>query len=214
MGDLAGDGFDPSHLASEIVSFYEQTSEYRMDVRPRWNRLALPFAWLITSIFSRRLDQLNLPLRANEAVDGIDSRVNVVQGESGVRIGAVWLRTLRATGRTIYSGWYDTVTMPGASRQSLRVIFPLPNGSVTVFLRPDVREDGALLLKSPVGSYGTDGAFLVVAQPDRATGWVRRVPLGEEFVVYVDDSGALRTDHVLSLWKVPVLQLSYRMVNL
>ena len=98
----------------------------------------------------------------------------------------MWLRTLRATGRTIYSGWYGTTTLPESHRPSLRVVFPLPNGSVTVFLRPEVRPDGDLVLASPIGPFGTEGAYLVVVGSDRESGWVRRVPLAEEFVVLVD----------------------------
>jgi hypothetical protein len=41
-------------------------------------------------------------------------------------------------------------------------------------------------------------------------GWARRIPLAEEFVVFVDDAGSLRTHHGLSLWKIPALQLRYR----
>lgn len=37
------------------------------------------------------------------------------------------------------------------------------------------------------------------------------VPLAEQFRVYVDDEGTLRTDHALSLWSIPVLQLHYRL---
>jgi hypothetical protein len=213
MGDLAGDGFDPTRLALPVSRFYEETSEYRMDVRTRWNRVALPFGWLISSIFSQRLDQLNLPLRSSDLADGIDSRIIVVHDQSGARVGAAWLRTLRATGRTIYSGWYDTVTLPEAARLSLRVVFPLPNGSVTVFLRPEVRADGALTLTSPIATFGSDGAYLVVAQPDRVSGWAKRIPLAEEFVISVDETGALRTDHALALWRIPVLQLRYRITR-
>jgi hypothetical protein len=37
------------------------------------------------------------------------------------------------------------------------------------------------------------------------------VPLFEAFVVFVDDEGVLRTDHALTLWRIPVLRLHYRM---
>jgi hypothetical protein len=185
-----------------------------MVVRTQWNRAALPFGWLISSIFSRRLDQLNLPLRPSDVADGIESRIIVVRDKLGARLGAAWLRTLRATGRTIYSGWYDTVTMPGAARPSLRVVFPLPNGSVTVFLRPEVGEYGSLILRSSTVSFRSDGAYLIVAEPDRATGWAKRIPLAEEFVVSADEGGALRTDHALALWKIPVLQLRYRITTI
>jgi hypothetical protein len=89
-------------------------------------------------------------------------------------------------------------------------MFPLPNGSVTVFLRPSVDRTGALLLTSPVSGFGDDGAYLVVST-DRDAASVRRVPLAERFRVYVDDEGTLRTDHALNLWSVPVLRFHYRL---
>ena len=39
-----------------------------------------------------------------DTAQGIDSRIVVVQDQSESRLGAAWLRTLRATGQTIYSG--------------------------------------------------------------------------------------------------------------
>ena len=90
-------------------------------------------------------------------------------------------------------------------------MFPLPNGSVAVFLRPDVRDDGALVLTSPLAPFGHDGAYLIVTRPDGNTASVRRVPLAERFVVWIDDEGTLRTDHALNLWQVPVLRFHYRL---
>jgi hypothetical protein len=213
MSDLRGDGFDPALLANAIVEFYEGTSDWRLDVRSKWSTAAWPFGWLLTSVFSQRLGQLNLPLRSRDTAHGIYSRIVIVQDHNGSRLGAAWLRTLRATGRTIYSGWYGTTTLPESHRPSLRVVFPLPNGNVTAFLRPEVRPDGALVLSSPIGPFGTEGVYLVVVGSDRESGWVRRVPLAEEFVVSVDDEGTLRTDHTLALWRLPVFRLHYRMTR-
>jgi hypothetical protein len=89
------------------------------------------------------------------------------------------------------------------------VAFPLPNGSITVFLRPSIGPDGALVLTSPIAAHGADGAYLIVRNDTQA--WVRRAPLAEQFRVYVDDEGTLRTDHALSLWTIPVLRLHYRL---
>jgi hypothetical protein len=89
--------------------------------------------------------------------------------------------------------------------------FPLPNGSITVFLRPENGLAGSLRLVSSSGPIGDNGAYLIVVRGDRRGGWVRRVPLFEEFVVFVDDEGVLQTDHALSLWRLPVLRLHYRM---
>jgi len=146
----------------------------------------------------------------------MDSRVVVVQDPSGSRLGAAWVRTQRTSQQTVYSGWYGALTLPGSESPSLRVVFPLPNGNVTVFLPPEVRSDGGLVLKSPVGAFGTEGAYLIVSESNRASGWVRRVPLSEQFLIpeqfliRVDDEGTLRADHDLALGKIPVVQLRYR----
>lgn len=211
MGDLAGAGFDPALLAKPIVEFYEQTAAWRMEVWSQWCPAAWPFGWLLSAVFARRLQQLALPLRALDVALGMDSRVVVVGDSGGRQLGAAWLRTLRSTGQTVYSGWYGVARLPKTVRPSIRVAFPLPNGSVTVFLRPENGPDGSLVLISPLGEFGEDGAYLIVADPNAARGWVRRVPLAERFHVYVDDEGVLRTDHALSLWQVPVLRLHYRL---
>jgi hypothetical protein len=211
MSVLDGPGFKASNLAQPVVDFYERTSAWRMEVWSQWCPAMWPFGWLISSVFARRLQQLNLPLRPLDTAYGMDSEVLAVSDRQGSQVGAAWLRTLRSTRQAIYSGWYSVVIPPGADRPSVRVVFPLPNGSVTVLLRPEVRSDGALILSSPLGPFGSDGAYLVVARPDRKSGWVRRVPLAERFVVFVDDEGVLRTDHDLNLGQVPVLRLHYRL---
>jgi hypothetical protein len=94
---------------------------------------------------------------------------------------------------------------------SLRVVFPLPNGSVTVFLRPEVRSGGTLTLLSPIGPFGTDGAYLVVTESDRAHGWAKRVPLSEQFVLSPNDDGSVQADHDLTMWKIPVFHLRYQL---
>ena len=58
---------------------------------------------------------------------------------------AAWLRRLRRTGQFLFSGAYAVRTLPGAARPSVHVTFPLEKGDVEVFLRPEVRSDGALV---------------------------------------------------------------------
>jgi hypothetical protein len=211
LSDLSGDGFDPTLLATPVVEFYERTSEWQMKVESHWSLAVWPVAWLLSSVFAQRLDQFNIPIRSHGAEYEINSRIVRVQDESGAQLGAAWLRTLATTGQTIYSGWYGIVTLPGASCPSLRVVFPLPNGSVTVFLQPEVRPDGALTLRSPTGSFGTNGAYLVVAESDGVHGWARRVPLSEQFVLIPSEDGTLRADHDLTMWKIPVFRLRYQL---
>lgn len=211
MSLLAGDGFDASAIAKPVADFYESTDRWRLEVWSQWCPAAWPFGWLLSTVFARRLGQLALPLRPLDVAQGMDSRVVGVRAPDGTQLGAAWIRTLRSTGQLVYSGCYGVATVPGREDPSIRVVFPLPNGSISVFLRPEVGPDGSLVLVSPLGGFGDDGAYLVVARPDGRSGWVRRVPLAERFRVWVDDEGVLRTDHALDLWRIPVIRLHYRL---
>lgn len=91
------------------------------------------------------------------------------------------------------------------------MVFPLPNGSISIFLRPENGVDGALRLRSPIGNFGDDGAYVLVAAPDGRRAWVRRAPLAENFDVYVDEEGVVRADHALHLWTIPVIRFHYRL---
>ena len=211
MSALDGPGFRSADLAAPIRDFYEHTDAWRLEVWSQWCPAAWPFGWLLSWLFSRRLQQLALPLRPLDAAHGIDSQVVSARDPSGRALGAAWLRRLRATGAFIYSGWYGSCTLPGAHRPSVRVTFPLPNGSVTVFLCPEVSADGSLRLVSTAGEFGQDGCYLLLSAPDSQSAWVRRVPIVENFRVYVDAEGILRTDHDLRLGRIPVIRFHYRL---
>ena len=149
FGRLRGVGFDPAQLASAIVEFYERTSEWRLEAWSQWCPAAWPFGWLLSAMFAQRLQQLSLPLRPLDVAQGMESRVLAVKAPDGSQVGAAWLRRLRSTGQNVYSGWYGIAQLPNTDRPSVRVMFPLPNGSVAVFLRPDVRDDGAAVDLAP-----------------------------------------------------------------
>ncbi len=210
FASLAGDGFDPGLLAPPVIDFYENTSRWRLEVWSQWSPMAWPFGWLLGAVFARRLRQLSLPLRPLDAARGMDSRVLRVTDRDGAHLGSAWLRTLRATGQTVYSGWYGTTLLPGAARRSIRVVFPLPRGSISVFLRPENAPGGGLRLSSPLGNFGDDGAYLLVGSSNGLKAWVRRAPIPETFDVYVDEDGVLRADHALHLWTLPVVRFHYR----
>lgn len=206
-----GPGFDAERLDPQVRDFYEATARWQLDVWSRWSRWAEPGGRLINAVFARRLRQLALPVDPLQTAYGMDSRVITLTGPGGVHLGTAWQRTLRANNATVFGGFYGITSLPGSRRPSVRVVFPLPNGSVTVFLRPDVLNGGALRLTSPRGGFGQDGAYLVVRLAGSDQGWVRRVPLPERFEIFVDQAGELRCDHQLQLYRGEVLRLHYRL---
>jgi hypothetical protein len=207
---LAGRHFDPDAIDPLIVDFYQHTSCWRLDLWSQWSAVAWPFGRLLVALWSNRLQQLSLPLHPLDVSFGMDSSVVHVLDGAGQHAGSAWLRTMRKTGATTYSGLYGVATLPGSDQPSVRVTFPLPLGSLPVFLRPEARQDGSLLLRSPIAPFGGDGSYLVLQRRPGSV-YARKIPIAETFHVYVDGDGDLRTDHAVSLWSIPVLRLHYRM---
>ena len=211
MRALDGPGFRVQDLHPAVVEFYEHTAAWRLDLWSRWSRWAEPGGRVVNAVFARRLRQLSLPIDPLDVAYGMDSRVLTATASDGTHIGTAWQRTLRATGETVFGGFYGVEHPPEAARPCVHVVFPLPNGSVTVLLRPDVTTVGGLLLTSSGGIFGADGAYLVVRPEGARHGWARRAPLPERFHVFVDDEGQLRCDHQLAFAGAEILRLHYRL---
>ena len=211
IGMLAGVGFDPDRLHPDVRDFYERTGLWRMEAWVQWAPVFAVGGWFVTRFFGRRVGQLALPIRSLDTARGIDSRVERVVGADGGYRGAAWLRTSRATGEYIYSGFYRVSQLPGSDRPSVHVSFPLPLGNVQVFLRPEVEEGGALRLVSPPGGFGADGAYVTVVEGDQC--WAARIPIHEEFHVFSDGANLLRTDHTLALGRATALRLHYLLLR-
>ncbi len=205
---LDGPGFDAERLRPEIRDFYEHTAAWQLEVWTGWSPVFWPAGELIARLYGRRVEQLALPMRPLDVAHGMDSQVTLIRDRDGTQVAAAWMRTLRGSGRQVFSGSYSARTMPGSDRPSVHVAFPLESGNVQVFLRPTVTDDGGLVLESPPGRFGQDGAYVVVRDGrDHAA----RVPLHETFRVYVDRRGVLRTDHELRLWKAWAVRLHYKL---
>lgn len=209
LGALDGPGFSAAELAEPVRDFYEHTSSWRMEAWTGWAPLFWPGGEIVSRLFGKRVGQLALPTRPLEVAHGIDSRVVVLEDAEGHQRAAGWLRTLRSNGDFLFSGCYSTRTLPGADRPSVHVAFPLEAGNVQVFLRPENGADGSLWLRSPSGSFGDDGAYVVVEQAGGT--YAARVPIHETFHVHLDADGVLRTDHELRLWRAEVVRLHYRL---
>jgi hypothetical protein len=212
MSVLDGAGFRAADLDPAVRHFYERTSCWRMEVWAQWSAPFQPGGELVSRLFGRRVQQLALPTRPLDVAHGIDSRVVHLLDADGRQHAAGWLRTLAATGDFVYSGCYSARLLPGSDQPSVHVAFPLESGNVQVFLRPSAQADGSLVLSSPPGPFGSDGAYVVVRNGSGAH--ATRVPIHERFHVYRDRRGVLRTDHRLWLHRALVLRLHYRLERL
>ena len=198
-----------AHVDPKVADFYEQTSEYEMDCWSEWSAPFRPIGRLLAVLFSRRLEQLNVPLSGLDTSRGITSRVLLLRGSEG-EVETAWVRELSALGRIIYAGSYSVCRLPGLPGPCVKVVFPLPNGRAIVFMRAEVQADGSLRLLSDGRGFGDPGFYFVVEGNGRA--WARYVAsMNETIHVYAAEGESVRTDHVLRIWGRTFLRLHYRL---
>lgn len=207
---LRSELFEPNAIAPEIVDFYENTSHYDLDVWSQWSGVFKPFGWVLNVIFSRRLQQMNMPISALDTSKGMTSQVIPLSDSHGTYLGTGWLRKLISTGEIIYVGIYSHCRPPKFSGECIKVIFPLPNGSATVVMKPEACVDGSLMLASVGNGFGEPGFYLIVRK-NALEAWIKYVKSMKETIhVYLDNT-ELRADHVLKLFGATFLRLHYRM---
>lgn len=208
---LKSSDFDPESIDPEIRRFYEHTSRYSFEAWSEAGALSRIFLWFLVSFVSRRMDQLNFPVSSLEMAEGMTSEVIVlVDPRTGRRVYTGWLRRFALSGRVIYAGLYSIEVPGGYPYPCVKVSFPLPLGSSTVFLRPEAQPDASLKLNSSGSRFGDPGFYRMV-DVDSSLWKVRYLrTLRELFHVFIDRQGTLRAEHTVHFVGLRVLRLRYK----
>jgi len=206
--------YEKSIINQQVINFYEKTSNYNFEVWSEWCGVFRPFGWLLSIIFSKRLQQLNLPLGSLDSAKGINSSIiKLVDKVTKLTKWTVWYRILKSTNNVIYSGVYTTCRIPNHPGKFLKVIFPLPNGNASVIMRKEILPNGSLKLCSDGKKFGDNGFYFTLTN-HKGKYWSRFVRSMHEWItVYVDEESILRADHNLHFWGLPFLKLHYKMTE-
>jgi hypothetical protein len=199
-------------VAQPVRDFYERTSEFDLDAWSDWHVCFKPFGRALSVLFSRRLQQLNVPLSPLDSSKGITSRVmQMLDPQSGRVVQTAWVRELRGTGNVLYAGSYSICRVPGHATPCVKVVFPLPNGNAIVLMKAEAHADGSLSVRSVGNRFGDPGFYFTVHEGNGmiCARYVRSMK--EEIRVYAAESGYVRADHILWLWGKEFLRLHYRM---
>ncbi len=209
---LSGASFDPSLVEPSVVRFYEQTSAYELDAWAEWRGFFRPFGWLLAVLFSRRLQQLNVPLSSLDTSKGVTSEVlQLVDPATSSPRYTVWFRRLQGTGNVLYAGFYSVCSLPDSADPCVKVVFPLPNGNAIVIMRTEDRADGSFVVTSAGNRFGEPGFYFTV---QHHSGIVRARyvrALRETIHIFAAENGSVRADHVLRYFGATFLRLHYRM---
>ena len=199
-------------LNKQVVDFYVNTSNYDFEIWSEWKSFFKPFGKALSLIFSKRLQQLNLPLNSLDSSKGIKSEIIKLSKEDKTKW-TIWYRKLKISNDVIYAGIYTTAFVPKYNKSLLKVIFPLPNGNASVVMTKEVLTDGSLLLSSDGKTFGDNGFYFTLTD-HKGNHWAKFVKSMHEWIkVYVDEENILRADHNLKFYGIPFLNLHYKMTQ-
>lgn len=206
--------FSSADVHPEVVDFYEHTSNYDLDAWGEWYGLFRPFGRMLAFIFSRRLQQLNVPLSSLDTSRGVTSEiVQLFDVDSGEIYYTAWIRQIVGTGHVLYAGSYSTCQIPGYEGACIKVVFPLPNGNATVIMKPQRNADGSFSVISSGERFGDPGFYFVVRNSSGRISARYLRAMRESIRVYAAENSTVRADHTLKLWGLTFLKLHYRLRN-
>lgn len=195
-------------LSQDVIDFYLNTSNYDLRLKAKWNPFFKVFGILITKIFSKRIEQLNVPIQnvedssglTNEIIKLLDSKTNEVRR-------TIWLRAFKSTGQVVYSGVYETCIIPSGTT-CIKAIFPLPNGNATVILKPKIGKNGELILISEGQKIG-DSGFYFLLKDSKGQLWTKFIKSFNDKLVVRSENDRITATQTLTLWNLRVLQFEY-----
>ena len=213
FSQLVSERCHPEQVSSSVKDFYENTGCYQLEAWSEWCGWFKPFGWALAQLFSRRLQQLNVPLSNLDTSKGMTSSVlNLVDSTTRKIHYTAWVRQLRGSKNILYAGSYSLCMLPGIPGACVKVVFPLPNGNATVIMYAESSSDGSFSVTSSGLCFGEPGFYFTVFT-DKGL-WAKYVPaMRESIKVYPSDSANVRADHVLRIWGMTFLKLHYKLVR-
>lgn len=196
-------------LSTSVIDFYENTSNYELELKIKWNPFFKVFGRLLKWLFSNRIQQLNIPTNTLRNSDAITSEIiQLKKSETKEIKRTVWLRSFKETGQVVYSGVYGTCVIP-SGKTCIKAVFPLPNGNATVILEPIVGKQGELILQSSGRKFG-DCGFYFLLNDSKGKLWAKYIRSFEDSLIAQSaQSDSIWVQQKLSLWKQHVVSFEY-----
>jgi hypothetical protein len=198
-----------AQLSKQIIDFYEHTSHYDFEFTVKWNSMFKVFGFLISSLFSSRLGQLNIPTNNSASFQKLRSElINLAQAGSNEVMYTCWLRYIESSEQPIYSGIYGVSTLPSGKR-CIKAVFPLPNGNATVLMTPRVSNNGELILESNGNKFGEAGFYFLLKDANGEY-WAKYIKSFHDHLLVKTANNILSAEQVLTLWGKEVLRFNYK----
>lgn len=203
---------DLVRLSPAVVGFYENTRCYNLNFSVTWNPLFKSFGGLLNRLFSRRLNQLQVPTKNIPRAEPISSEIIHLMDPVTQEVKyTFWLRALASDGPVIYSGVYGICTLPSGAT-CIKAVFPLPNGNATVLMKPSVGLKGELILDSSGNRFG-DAGFYFLLKDGGGRYHAQFVRSFRDHLVIGVQNNVIVAQQLLTLWRQKVLQFNYEITG-
>lgn len=196
-------------LSQNVIDFYQNTADYDLKLKVKWNPFFKIFGLLLRVIFSKRIQQLNVPIRSIENSETLTSEIIHLKDTKTNEVKrTIWLRAFQSTEQVVYSGVYETCDIP-SGKTCIKAIFPLPNGSATVILTPKVGNNGELILESAGNRIG-DSGFYFLLKDSKGQLWTKYIKSFKDKLVVRSENNNITASQTLTLWNLRVLKFEYK----
>ncbi|HCI72309.1 MAG: hypothetical protein CL662_12175 [Bacteroidetes bacterium] len=196
-------------LSNRVIEFYQKTAEYNLELSVRWNFVFKVLGNLVKMLFSKRIDQLNIPTESISSSEEISSEIITLTDPDSEEIKyTIWYRTFKTTGQVLYSGVYSVCTLP-SGLSCIKAVFPLPKGNATVIMSPSVGQDGELHLYSSGKKFGDPG-FYFLLEDSKGDLWAQYIRSFRDLLIVSSNEEGISAKQTLTLWNKEVVQFRYK----
>ncbi len=193
----------------EVADFYLHTIDYTFEATSSWEPRFGIFGRLVSKLFGRRVQQLNLPTAGPHVTSNFSSEIiQLVDGEGSV-VYTIWIRSIEETGEVVFYGVYLPCQLPSGVN-GVKSVFPLPQGNVTVVFALRPGSAGELQLVAAADEV-RDTGFYVFVEDRRGNLWKRSIPaLRQQISVCGSGNAELAADHSITLYRFKAYQMHYQ----
>lgn len=195
-------------LSQKVIDFYEKTSNYELVFDVNWNPFFKLFGFVVNRLFSKRINQLNIPLQNNNQEKLSSEIIQLIDKISNEIKYTIWLRKVDNTGQIIYSGIYGTCKLQ-SNQTCIKAIFPLPKGNATVIMKPSVGKNNELILDSSGKNFG-DAGFYFLLNDSKNNYWGKFVSSFTDKLIIRENEENLIATQTLKLWNLKVSEFNYK----
>lgn len=199
---------DIKKLSMQVIDFYENTSNYKLEFSVNWNPIFKLFGWLVNKLFSQRINQLNIPTENIEDSEVLTSEIITLVSRINNEVKyTIWLRKLKSSGKVIYSGIYSVCKIP-SGKVCIKATFPLPKGNATVIMKPSVGSKNELILDSSGKKFG-DAGFYFLLNDSKDACWAQFISSFTD-KLEINNDNSIQANQTLKLWNIRVVTFYYK----